>query len=465
MKESEEKIHVLQLKELKRPIWQEKMQRSVEQARKEENGEECADAQQTLINLIMCLGGIREDVFEYLMTPRFANVESVKAIGSLLCYAAPVEWMELSVRALERTAGAMYVNEITESYQAGLSIEQVESFLEESETVFEMCQNRVHVINKKLGDKMTGGETGKPADKVTGSETGKPADNVIEKREEKLRDRMTGREEKLADNVTGSGRTIAGDGISYDHLAQMITAAVMDAMQKSGQMMNTDDRENFREGMTGDGREELGDRMTGSGKEKLGDRMTGSEKEKLADNVTGSKKSKPADRMTGSEGEKAEEKELEQESVEEKYSPEKIPDFPDGEELQDNRILTKELTEAEEQAGKRISFFQILLSRHMKKAFAKMDAETQVSKIFEIMVEKKYGKEKILPIRRLMNGGMSNEFIFSLLEKDFSEEELNELCETLLAEDIAPTSMKKEISEKHLSEENEESTERWEEEA
>ncbi|MBO5486147.1 MAG: hypothetical protein J5988_04350, partial [Eubacterium sp.] len=84
MKKSEENAGVLQLKELKRPIWQEKMQRSVEQAQKE-GGEECAEAQGTLINLIMCLGGIREDVFEYLMIPRFVNVESVRAIANLLC--------------------------------------------------------------------------------------------------------------------------------------------------------------------------------------------------------------------------------------------------------------------------------------------------------------------------------------------------------------------------------------------
>lgn len=147
----------------------------------------------------------------------------------------------------------------------------------------------------------------------------------------------------------------------------------------------------------------------------------------------------------------------------EEFTSEEIPDFPDGEELQDNHMLVKELKEAEEQAGKRISFFQILLSRHMKKAFAKLDAEAQVSKIFEIMVEKKYGKEKILPIRRLMNGGMSNEFIFSLLEKDFSEEELNELCDTLLAEDITLTGKKAEMSKSQEAEDEEELAE-WEEE-
>ena len=414
MKGSEEKVRILQLKELKRPIWQEKMQHSVKQAQKEEDGEACAEAQGTLINLIMCLGGIREDVFEYLMFPRFSNVEAVRAIGNLLCYAAPVEWIELSVRALERIAGIMYVNEIIESYQAGISVKQVECFLEESETVFEMCQHRLDFTNKQLGDRVTGSE-----------------------------------EEKPADRVTGSGNAIEGGGMAYGNLAQIITDAVMAAMQKSGQMIIAHTKM------------EPADRMTGS-EEELGDKVTGSKGEKPTDRVTGSWEEKPEDKMTGSEEEKLTEKETGQEVMQE-FAPEEIPDFPDGEELQDNRILVKELKEAEEQAGKRISFFQILLSRHMKKAFAKLDAEAQVSKIFEIMVEKKYGKEKILPIRRLMNGGMSNEFIFSLLEKDFSEEELNELCDTLLAEDITLTGKKVEMSKSQEAEDEEELAE-WEEE-
>ena len=449
MKGSEEKVRILQLKELKRPIWQEKMQHSVKQAQKEEDGEACAEAQGTLINLIMCLGGIREDVFEYLMFPRFSNVEAVRAIGNLLCYAAPVEWIELSVRALERIAGIMYVNEIIESYQAGISVKQVECFLEESETVFEMCQHRLDFTNKQLGDRVTGSE-----------------------------------EEKPADRVTGSGNAIEGGGMAYGNLAQIITDAVMAAMQKSGQMiiahtkMEPADRmtgseeelgdkvtgskgEKPTDRVTGSWREEPADRVTGS-EEELPDRVTGSKGEKPTDRVTGSWEEKPEDKMTGSEEEKLTEKETGQEVMQE-FAPEEIPDFPDGEELQDNRILVKELKEAEEQAGKRISFFQILLSRHMKKAFAKLDAEAQVSKIFEIMVEKKYGKEKILPIRRLMNGGMSNEFIFSLLEKDFSEEELNELCDTLLAEDITLTGKKVEMSKSQEAEDEEELAE-WEEE-
>lgn len=450
MKGSEEKVRILQLKELKRPIWQEKMQHSVKQAQKEEDGEACAEAQGTLINLIMCLGGIREDVFEYLMFPRFSNVEAVRAIGNLLCYAAPVEWIELSVRALERIAGIMYVNEIIESYQAGISVKQVECFLEESETVFEMCQHRLDFTNKQLGDRVTGSEEEKPADRVTGSEGEEPADK-----------RTGSGEEQLGNRVTGSGNAIEGEGMAYGNLAQIITDAVMAAMQKSGQMIIADTKMELADRMT-ESEEEPADRVTGSKGEKPTDRVTGSEEE-LGDGVTGSSEEKLWDKMTGSVDEKLTEKETGPEVVMEEFTSEEIPDFPDGEELQDNHMLVKELKEAEEQAGKRISFFQILLSRHMKKAFAKLDAEAQVSKIFEIMVEKKYGKEKILPIRRLMNGGMSNEFIFSLLEKDFSEEELNELCDTLLAEDITLTGKKVEMSKSQEAEDEEELAE-WEEE-
>ena len=110
------------------------------------------------------------------------------------------------------------------------------------------------------------------------------------------------------------------------------------------------------------------------------------------------------------------------------------PEFPDGQEILDAKMLVTELQKEEKAHSDRVSFFQLLLSRHMRKEFEKLDEDAQVGKIFEIMVEKKYRKDKILSIRRLMNGGMTNEFIFSLLEKDLPEEELTELCETLVAD-------------------------------
>ncbi len=360
MKKTEGMEGILQLKELRHPQWEGKMKRAAEQARME-NGEEWAEAQETLENLILSLGGIREDVFEYLMIPRFQSTEAVMSIGRLLCYAAPVEWIALAVKALERTAGSMYVNEITECYQAGLSVEEVEGFLKGSQTVFEMCQyRRLGFTDRKRADSTAGSREMETADKLTGSED-KPKENT-----------------------------------KYGDLTEVITAAVIKAMRQSGQI-------------PGQINEDVADSVTGSGELETADSMTGSGGLEEEDSVTGS---------------------------EEAFFPEEIPEFPDGSELSDHRILVKELTEAEKEEGKRISFFQILLSRHMKKAFLKLEPEDQVNKLFEIMMEKKYKKKKVLAVRRLMKGGMSNGFLFSLLEKDFSEEELEELCETLLEEDM-----------------------------
>ena len=110
-------------------------------------------------------------------------------------------------------------------------------------------------------------------------------------------------------------------------------------------------------------------------------------------------------------------------------------EMADGSDILDHRILVMDLKKEQEKSEKRISFFQILLRRHMKKEFSKLEKDDQVGKIFEIMVNKKYDKNQILSIRRLMNGGMTNEFIFSLLEKNLPETELNDLCESLLREE------------------------------
>ena len=150
--------------------------------------------------------------------------------------------------------------------------------------------------------------------------------------------------------------------------------------------------------------------MTGSEEAEHPDNMTGSEGAEHPDNMTGSEGAEHSDNMTGYENE-------------------------DGYDLLDHRVLMMDLKKEQEKSEKRISFFQILLRRHMKKEFSKLEKDDQVGKIFEIMVNKKYDKNQILSIRRLMNGGMTNEFIFSLLEKDLPETELTNLCETLLNEE------------------------------
>ena len=317
--------HILQLDELNGMECRDEGKRSVEQTYDTETGEptQTSEAQEMLLNLILSLGGIRKEVWEYLLTPRFHDTQAVASVGRLLCYAAPLEWMELSVEALSRMAGTMYVNEITEAYQADMPFNEVKRIFESSDTVFEMCQRRR--------------EYGIGQDK---------------------------HQKKHPDNVTGSE-----ESKDENSLEKTVVNAVMEALQ-------------------------LHQKKT----KKLSDNMTGNEEEELSDD------------MTGYENE-------------------------DGYDLLDHRVLMMDLKKEQEKSEKRVSFFQILLRRHMKKEFSKLEKDDQVGKIFEIMVNKKYDKNQILSIRRLMNGGMTNEFIFSLLEKDLPETELTDLCETLLNEE------------------------------
>ena len=186
--------------------------------------------------------------------------------------------------------------------------------------------------------------------------------------------------------------------------------------------------------MTGSKGAEHPDNMTGSEEAEHPDNMTGSEEAELSDNMTGSEEAEHPDNMTGSEG--AEHSDNMTGNEEEELSDDMTGyENEDGYDLLDHRVLMMDLKKEQEKSEKRVSFFQILLRRHMKKEFSKLEKDDQVGKIFEIMVNKKYDKNQILSIRRLMNGGMTNEFIFSLLEKDLPETELTDLCETLLNEE------------------------------
>ncbi len=365
--------HILQLDELNGMECRDEGKRSVEQTYDTETGEptQTSEAQEMLLNLILSLGGIRKEVWEYLLTPRFHDTQAVASVGRLLCYAAPLEWMELSVEALSRMAGTMYVNEITEAYQADMPFNEVKRIFESSDTVFEMCQRRR--------------EYGIGQDK---------------------------HQKKHPDNVTGSE-----ESKDENSLEKTVVNAVMEALQ-----LHQKKTKKLSDNMTGSEGAEHPDNMTGSEGAEHPDNMTGSEEAEHSDNMTGSEEAEHPDNMTGSEG-------AEHSDNMTGYENE------DGYDLLDHRVLMMDLKKEQEKSEKRISFFQILLRRHMKKEFSKLEKDDQVGKIFEIMVNKKYDKNQILSIRRLMNGGMTNEFIFSLLEKDLPETELTDLCETLLNEE------------------------------
>ena len=365
--------HILQLDELNGMECRDEGKRSVEQTYDTETGEptQTSEAQEMLLNLILSLGGIRKEVWEYLLTPRFHDTQAVASVGRLLCYAAPLEWMELSVEALSRMAGTMYVNEITEAYQADMPFNEVKRIFESSDTVFEMCQRRR--------------EYGIGQDK---------------------------HQKKHPDNVTGSE-----ESKDENSLEKTVVNAVMEALQ-----LHQKKTKKLSDNMTGSEEAEHPDNMTGSKGAEHPDNMTGSEEAEHPDNMTGSEGAEHSDNMTGSEG-------AEHSDNMTGYENE------DGYDLLDHRVLMMDLKKEQEKSEKRVSFFQILLRRHMKKEFSKLEKDDQVGKIFEIMVNKKYDKNQILSIRRLMNGGMTNEFIFSLLEKDLPETELTDLCETLLNEE------------------------------
>lgn len=384
----EKRMEILTLKELNSEEWRERARNSVECAYDEATGKATptSEAQEVLLNFVLNMGGIRKDVYEYLLYPRFQDSASVASMGILLCYAASVEWVQLAVQALQknRISGTLYVNEITEAYKAGIQVDVMRQLLKESETVFELCQRRIGLTLREEG-------------------------RIGALREETQSQIKVQSQEKA---VKQDRQSAPAAGMEAD-MAKVVTDAVLTAMQKfmggmasSREQIKENDRENH---------ESMQESLTEQPEKALKEYLPEQPKDVEFKERQGEQKEQEA-------------------NVQEKQGNEhhEAPEFPDGKELLDNRMLVTELREAEKAHGERVSFFQILLSRHMKKAFEKLDPEDQVGKIFEIMVEKKYKKDKILAIRRLMNGGMTNEFIFSLLEKDLPEEELMELCDTLV---------------------------------
>ena len=397
---------------------------------KEQGKLEAAEAQEALVNFITNLGGIRQDVYEYLLTPRFADTNAVVSVRTLLCYAAPLEWIQLAVKALEKDAiaGVMFVQEIGAAYKDGMPLQVVEQFLNESDTAFEMCQNRFTYVQKERSS-MAGSEkdiTGEHSDRMTGSEGGVMSgseslvsdlagmlkDTVSEAMREAVEelkldlaghdDRVTGSVGDVigehGDRMTGSGEDAIGE--HHDKMAER---------EEDGVVEHGDKVTGSRDAVIG----EHNDRMTGSGEDGVvehGDKVTGSK-----DNAT----EEHHDNLTGSE----------EDSMEEYHD--NLTESGEANKS-DGHALMKELEEEERMMKERVSFFHILLNRHMKKAFQKMDEKSQITKIFEVMVQKRFHKDKIMSIKKLLDGDMPREFIFSLLDKDLSAEELQDLCETLL---------------------------------
>ncbi len=328
----ETRSEVLTLEQLKQPEWMDRAEHLLQLTYQKETGEQTveSEAQEMFLQFVKNMGGIRADVYEYLLlSPRFHDVAEVTAAGMLLCYGAPLEWIKLVLRAFEknRVSGALYANEITEAYKEGVPVEQVSNLLNETKTIFEFCQKRLRNDYSVAEDRWT-------------AET-----SALEK----------------------------------ERLEEIIISAVHTAME------------------------------------------TFEEREKKFKKVN----EEPENQIFQEAGKVIEEVPEEREEA-------KVQTEVPEQDMLSRKTLVFDLEKVSKEHDNRVSFFEILLNRHMKRMFEKLDKETQIGKIFEIMVEKKYKKEKILAIKRLMNGGMTNEFIFSLIEKDISEEELNELCETLV---------------------------------
>lgn len=413
---------------------------SVERLKGEDGTDtDASKAQEAVFYYILHVGGAREDVYDYLLQSKWKDIPTVTAIRPLLYYLAPVEWIRLAEKVQEREE-TFFLKEVVSAFTEKIPVEDAEKMIEESKSLIEVCRRRVEYVKNRETEQekkymradgtiqteilllksminhlelelssyrlVSRSEQGEVSDTVTQSE----ADHAVT-------DKFIDRKELYQGNGFILGMSAGGKGFrvgeNHDLTPQMETGDSDTATQDAvvGECDMVTQSEEYAEH----------DTVTQNAESEACDMMAQSEEYAECDTVSRNVGSEVCD-IVSQNGENS--------TV--LKSDETAPEFPKGDDVMEGKLLVSDLQEKEKAAGRRISFFEELLKMHQKKAFLKLEEEAQVGKLFEIMIAKKYGKEKILAVKRLLDGGMSKEFLYSLIEKDLSEEELNDICDAIL---------------------------------
>lgn len=370
---------------------------------------DASKAQEAIFYYILHVGGAREDVYNYLLQSKWKDIPTVTAIRPLLYYLAPVEWIKLAEKVQEREE-TFFLKEVVSAYTEKIPVEDAGKMIEESKSLIEVCRRRVEYVKKRETEQE---KKYMRADGAIQTEI-LLLKNMINHLELELGSYKLVSQSKqgeVCDTVTQSEADHAATVKFTDRKKLYQGNGFILGMPAGGRNFSVDENHDFIPQM------ETGDSDTATPAAEAGehDKVTQGEEYTEHDTVTQSRVEKVPDIVTQSE--------------------ENIPEFPKGDDAMEGKLLVSDLQKKEKEAGRRISFFEELLKMHQKKAFLKLEEEAQIGKLFEIMIGKKYGKEKILAIKRLLDGGMSKEFLYSLIEKDLPEKELNDICEAILSGD------------------------------
>lgn len=400
-------MNIISSEELKSESYQLKIKESLEGLE-----EEKAAIKNQVFGYLIELGGVREDVFEFLLTNNFNSSRAFANSTDLLCSNADVKWFHLIQQIQDKSNTVYWILEIVRNFNEGVPIEKAESFLQISRTPFEMSRLRVAYLeehgvseNNSILKSIENVESILEEYLKENEEYKQKIDELSRLLEEKNRQLEDFDTDKLKEEL--SNKTV--EILYYHNLYKEVQLENREKEQMIAEMQQTvNEQKAIILELKNAAKAEIELPAMGSVEEL-------EKTEEAKDEVIVIEKNNSVN-----DAEEIEEIPMEQ------------PVIDDGSELYQNRILYDTIKKKESESGKRVSFFQELLKIHGKKQFLKLDKERQVTKLLEIMVAKSFHKDRAMCIKKLMDGGMTTEFLYGLIEKDTSAEELEELCMVLL---------------------------------
>lgn len=468
----------LTTKELESDLYLEK----IKSAESETDGETLV-ALQNFLDYVKKRGGIRKDIFLYLLEHPVANKYYFAEILDLIQDNADIEWFKLIVKAQEHyNNGRFVIVEIMRAYETGIPVEDVAEYMDKARNPFEMSQYRCayHNENEEQLNVALMENMSKLLEELL-QENNKlvAADNLINKESEEQISQM---QQKL--KIAKEDSTFYLDAYNKEKQKNTELSMQINELEKLLEEKNKavdilekekkeafsnighsdvdaavyeklrllEERMNHFENMKMLNSNTFGSSMSDTSSPVIEVRPEPqAEQEPVSNIVAGMEAieeftdSEPAQEVPGIDP--LLEREIKNSNMTTNMEPVskamesddnddvsvQLEDVSDKEDIQEEmlteKILLTDLNEQEEKSGKRLSFFSTLLKHHMRMQFLKLPEERQGAKLFEIMIGKGYGKKEIRLVRIIKDSGMNYEFLYNLIDSNVTLDKLEELVE------------------------------------
>lgn len=464
-----ETYDILTTKELENEVYSEK----IKSAESKYEGETLV-ALQNFFDYIKKLGGVRKDVFLYLLEHPIANKYYFAEILDLFHDNAALEWFELIIKAQNHyTNGRFMIKEIMMAYESGIAVEDVAEYMGKARNPFEMSRYRLSYHNEN-DDKLQTALL-ENISKVFEEMSQENNDAVVHAKEldnernKELEERILQLEKEL--EVAKEEKYSSRDSyikekeknvelrVHIKELEEMLeqekkdiensaSKAEQESYQKQNQLLahleqlesRINQLENMRFLVPNEGQSDryMPAQIVEVEPEPEEPLLEPTEKEpdqKIEEEMVVHRdepSKEPEEQINESVAEKSsmDVEAYKSEAISATLAVDEVSDDVNEQEvMKKEKILLTDLAEQEEKSGKRLSFFSTLLKHHMRIQFLKLPEERQSAKLFEIMIGKGYGKKEIRLVRVIKDSGMNYEFLYNLIDSNVTLDKLEELVE------------------------------------